>query len=117
MPRAVAALATLLLCSPLQQAQADWIAGMYGDTILRIVDGCTRTRAGGARRAVGARICVRGGFAGQAYGVDPLDGTDAEAIFAWIDNYCRSKPLDQLEQAAVVAFVVAHPRSTHPASR
>jgi hypothetical protein len=33
--------------------------------------------------------------------------------FAWIDNYCRAKPLDQLEGAAG-AFVFAHLRSTHP---
>lgn len=31
---------------------------------------------------------------------DFLKQVDPSAIFAWIDNYCRSKPLDQVVDAA-----------------
>jgi hypothetical protein len=31
-----------------------------------------------------------------------LDGGDAQAIYIWIDNYCRSKPLDAFPQALFV---------------
>ena len=42
-------------------------------------------------------------------GYDPLNGMDAEGVFAWIDNYCRAHPLDKIEKAAAT-FVAAHPR-------
>jgi hypothetical protein len=32
-------------------------------------------------------------------GTDPLNGMDAEAVFAWVDNYCRAHPLDTIERA------------------
>jgi hypothetical protein len=31
---------------------------------------------------------------------DPLSGTDAKALMAWIDNYCAANPLDALIIAA-----------------
>jgi len=32
-------------------------------------------------------------------GTDPLKSMDAEAVFAWVDNYCRAHPLDTIERA------------------
>jgi hypothetical protein len=68
-----------------------------------------------AHRSLNAQQWVLGflsgvGLAGQADAIDPLSGTDAEAVWAWIDNYCRSNPLKQIADAAV-AFIVAHPRA------
>ena len=41
--------------------------------------------------------------------VDPLNGVDAEAVWTWIDNYCRAHPMDEI-RAAAEAFFHAHPR-------
>lgn len=32
---------------------------------------------------------------------DWLKGTDNESIFLWLDNYCRNKPLQDLEAAGI----------------
>lgn len=40
---------------------------------------------------------------------NPLNGVDAEGVWAWIDNYCRSHPLDKIRMAAE-AFDTEHPR-------
>jgi hypothetical protein len=40
---------------------------------------------------------------------DPLVGVDAEAVLAWIDNYCRAKPLEKIEHATI-QFYQTHPR-------
>jgi hypothetical protein len=45
---------------------------------------------------------------GPGQGYDPLNNTDAEGVFAWIDHYCRDHPLEQIA-AAAAAFVTAHP--------
>src|SRR5271165_5759814 len=42
--------------------------------------------------------------------IDPLNGTDGEGVYAWIDNYCQEHPIDQLV-TAVEAFAKAHPWS------
>jgi hydrogenase/urease accessory protein HupE len=47
------------------------------------------------------------GFA--ASGLDPLNNMDGEGIWAWIDNYCRAHPIEQLSEATA-AFVMEHPR-------
>lgn len=41
-------------------------------------------------------------IAGEAYqgGADPLAGTDADGVWAWIDNYCATHPLDEQVDAA-----------------
>jgi hypothetical protein len=39
---------------------------------------------------------------------DPMRGVDAQAVWAWIDNYCRANPLDKILRAAE-AFYQAHP--------
>jgi hypothetical protein len=41
---------------------------------------------------------------------DPLGGTDAFAVWAWVDNFCRSNPLSHIADAAET-FFLAHP---HP---
>jgi hypothetical protein len=54
-----------------------------------------------------------GFISGTAYegaaSLDPLSGLDAEAVWAWIDNYCRANPLEEVFDAAA-AFIHAHPR-------
>lgn len=40
--------------------------------------------------------------------VDPLQGLDAQAVWAWTDNYCRAEPLLNISDAAK-AFYKAHP--------
>ena len=47
------------------------------------------------------------GWVGQD-GADPLEGVDAAAVFAWIDNYCSAHPLDQIVIGAE-QFSRAHP--------
>ena len=39
---------------------------------------------------------------------DPLHGVDAEAVWAWVDNYCRANPLDKIIRAGE-AFFREHP--------
>jgi hypothetical protein len=33
--------------------------------------------------------------------INPLRGVNAEAVWAWIDNYCHGNPLDLVVEAAV----------------
>jgi hypothetical protein len=39
---------------------------------------------------------------------NPLNGLDGDAVFAWIDNYCRAHPLDSIVKATE-AFDAEHP--------
>ena len=41
--------------------------------------------------------------------IDPLNNMDGEGVMAWIDNYCRDHPVEQIVEAAT-AFVGAHLR-------
>jgi hypothetical protein len=36
----------------------------------------------------------------NAYAGALIAGTDSEGMFAWVDNYCRSRPLDSIFQAS-----------------
>jgi hypothetical protein len=47
------------------------------------------------------------GYVGQQQD-DPLRGIDAEAVFAWIDNYCRDHPLEHIVDASKAVYR-AHP--------
>jgi hypothetical protein len=47
------------------------------------------------------------GYEGAA-SIDPLQGVDAQAVLAWVDNYCQVNPLDKISDAAK-AFYKAHP--------
>jgi hypothetical protein len=49
------------------------------------------------------------GFAGAPEGDNPLNEVDADGVWAWMDNYCRAKPLDSIATAGA-AFYYAHPR-------
>jgi hypothetical protein len=40
--------------------------------------------------------------------LDPMKGLDTEAVWAWMDNYCRAHPLATVSKAAG-AFVEGHP--------
>lgn len=49
------------------------------------------------------------GIAGASGGsLDPLNGVNAEGVWDWIDNYCRTNPLKSVSDAGL-AFIVAHP--------
>ena len=48
------------------------------------------------------------GFMGAGVS-NPLNGVDAEGVWAWIDSYCRDRPLDLIGRSAA-AFSIAHPR-------
>jgi hypothetical protein len=52
------------------------------------------------------------GFVGE-YGADPLNGMDADGVWAWIDNYCSANPIKDIADAAG-QFYFAHPRFAHP---
>ncbi len=41
--------------------------------------------------------------------LDPLAGVDAEALFHWLDNYCRIHPIDRFVDALHV-FILEHPK-------
>lgn len=41
--------------------------------------------------------------------LDPLRGLDADAVYAWLDGYCRNHPAESLDAAARV-FIQEHPR-------
>jgi hypothetical protein len=48
------------------------------------------------------------GYVGEG-GADPLKGMDANGVAAWVDNFCRAHPIDDIATAAE-AFVREHPR-------
>jgi hypothetical protein len=51
-----------------------------------------------------------GGFGlDPKWGFDPLEGVDAYAVWAWVDNYCRAHPLEIIANAAK-AFILEHPK-------
>lgn len=56
---------------------------------------------------------VMGFFSGVGWegpqNIDPLNGTDAEGVWAWIDNYCAANPLIKIDEATA-AFVTFHPK-------
>ena len=51
---------------------------------------------------------VVGFLSGTAFihlnGDDPLRGLDAQAIWAWIDNYCGAHPLEQVQEATAMLY-------------
>ena len=49
------------------------------------------------------------GWQGAQSGINPLNGLDANGVWAWLDNYCQVHPLDPLVEAAA-ALARAHPR-------
>jgi hypothetical protein len=49
------------------------------------------------------------GAASLGPAVDPMNNTDAEGVWAWIDNYCHANPLDTISIAAA-HFTTAHPK-------
>lgn len=48
------------------------------------------------------------GWAGGS-NYNPLEGLDYNAVTLWMDNYCKSRPLESIV-SALVAFIAAHPR-------
>jgi hypothetical protein len=41
--------------------------------------------------------------------LNPLQGVDADAVFYWLDNYCRARPTARFGDA-VRAFIYEHPK-------
>jgi hypothetical protein len=41
--------------------------------------------------------------------LDPLNGMDAQAIYAWISNYCAFNPFAKIQDAGT-AFIHVHPQ-------
>jgi hypothetical protein len=41
--------------------------------------------------------------------LNPLEGLDSDAVLYWIDNYCRSHPLERVT-VALKTFTLEHPR-------
>jgi hypothetical protein len=48
------------------------------------------------------------GSIGISQGFNPLNDTDPDSVWAWIDHYCGAHPLDDIAVAAA-AFSIAHP--------
>ena len=48
------------------------------------------------------------GFEGTSIGDDPLQGVDAQAVWAWVDNFCRANPPATIANAGG-AFAHEHP--------
>jgi len=42
---------------------------------------------------------------------DIADGTDADGLYSWIDNYCATHPLDSIARAAANLIEVLHSKS------
>ena len=63
--------------------------------------------------ASNAEQWILGFLSGIAYAtrgkVNPLHKMDDQAVWDWIDNYCKAHPLDLIANAAG-KFAVAHPR-------
>jgi len=49
------------------------------------------------------------GYEGIRQGDNPPAGIDVNGVWAWVDNYCRAHPLDQIVTAAKVFDRVAAP--------
>jgi hypothetical protein len=73
----------------------------------------TWTDARRDRQAFGYEQWVLGFLSGIGYtgwmNYNPLNGLDANAVLAWIDNFCQAHPLDRISTAASL-FVFEHPR-------
>jgi hypothetical protein len=48
------------------------------------------------------------GYEGEEV-IDPLMSLDAQAVWAWVDDYCQAHPLEKIA-AAAEAFSYEHPR-------
>lgn len=55
----------------------------------------------GSYRNIGVISWLGGYISGMASmsGVDILKDRDADSVFLWVDNYCRSNPLENLSDA------------------
>jgi hypothetical protein len=67
------------------------------------------------RRANGPKAAMDGAWVlgflsgvGYAGPDDPLTNVDADGVWAWVDNYCRTNPISSILDAAK-AFTAAHP--------
>jgi hypothetical protein len=67
------------------------------------------SRSGAARQDEQWVLGYMSGAAVWGSNLDPLNGLDGDAVWAWMDNYCRAHPLVPIDNAAA-AFVREHPR-------
>jgi hypothetical protein len=66
-------------------------------------ESCGSWTAGRRQGGTAAQQWVLGYIAGVAAvsDADPLAGTDAQGVWAWIDRYCYQNPTDQLISACI----------------
>jgi hypothetical protein len=106
---AVAILAAALLISSAEAAQP----GKYNLIGSGTISCGTWTASRREGRALLPEQWILGFLSGIGYesegGDNPLNGVDANAVWAWMDNYCRANPLDDVAKAGA-AFVAIHPR-------
>jgi hypothetical protein len=50
------------------------------------------------------------GVAVYSENLNPLEGLHADAVWYWLDNYCRANPIKSLSKDALPAFIDEHPR-------
>jgi hypothetical protein len=108
---AMAILAAALLTSSAEAAQP----GNYNLIGTGTISCGAWTAARREKQAWLAEQWVLGFLSGVGYasgtltGQNPLNGVDADGVWAWIDNYCKANPLDGVADAGA-AFVARHPR-------
>lgn len=71
----------------------------------------TASRRAGGDPALQVQQWVSGFLSGEgmaASGTDTLDGVDPDGLYAWVDNWCATHPIEQIITAAI-AFYRFHP--------
>ena len=111
MKRISAALIPLLVAGAmtLTSAQADNVVNAVG---FQQTSCGSWTQARANHQSAGMEFWAMGFVSGASFGrqlevgTGILDSaTDAQAIYSWIDNYCRSKPLELLPVAATYLVI------------
>jgi hypothetical protein len=105
----VAILTTALLISSAEAAQP----GYYNLVGMGTISCGTWTALRRQGRAQLPEQWILGFLSGVGYESggrsNPLNGVDADAVWAWMDNYCHANPLVSISKASA-AFDATHPR-------
>jgi hypothetical protein len=70
-----------------------------------------------AGRPDGREVWILGFLSGVGFATneaDPLSGRAPKAVWAWMDNYCQTHPLEKIEKVGE-AFVASHASAAAPA--
>lgn len=98
----VAAAVMLIITSAEASAQGDGYKLIFGQGIVSC-GAWTQARQSNPQRAGLSAQWIAGFLSGinkESDAVDFLEGSDFDGITAWIDNYCKSKPLETIGTAA-----------------